>query len=147
MYCKVYRSVQYMVSRSEDCMFPFRCSGIEHFLLALAPTLPDLELVVNTRDWPQTHRHSHQPLPVFSFSKTRDNYVSGEGSGTLINVLLAGHHVPGVGVLVRGPGHLPLPLRPGEMGPTQGESRTGRQGHSLAAEEGGGHVPRQPDLR
>lgn len=69
-----YQIIDGVLYRSEDCMFPFRCSGIEHFLLALAPTLPDLELVVNTRDWPQTHRHSHQPLPVFSFSKTRDNY-------------------------------------------------------------------------
>ena len=62
--------------RSHDCMFPFRCAGIEHYLLSLADSLPDLELVVNTRDWPQIHRATSQPLPVFSFSKTKENHVS-----------------------------------------------------------------------
>ena len=39
--------------RSKDCMFPFRCQGLEHFLHQLAPGLPDTEFVINTRDWPQ----------------------------------------------------------------------------------------------
>ena len=54
-------------------MFPFRCTGIEHFLLKLLNEnkIPDTEFVVNTRDWPQLHRAvTRDPVPVFSFSKT-----------------------------------------------------------------------------
>lgn len=58
--------------RSEDCMFPFRCQGIEHFLLQLAPSLADTEFIVNTRDWPQLSKYLHDKLPVFSFSKTEE---------------------------------------------------------------------------
>jgi len=66
-----YQIIDGQLYRSEDCMFPFRCSGIEHFLLSLAADLPDTELVVNTRDWPQLHSGmSSSPVPVFSFSKT-----------------------------------------------------------------------------
>ena len=70
---KVARSTKYQVIngtlyRSEECMFPFRCVGIEHFLLEVAKDLPDTEFVVNVRDWPQASKHG-PPLPVFSFSK------------------------------------------------------------------------------
>lgn len=51
-------------------MFPSRCAGIEHFLLKLAPKLPDTEMVINTRDWPQAYRNYARP--VFSFSKTAE---------------------------------------------------------------------------
>ena len=71
-----YQIIKGKLYRSEDCMFPFRCAGIEHFLLELAPSLPDLEILVNTRDWPQIHRATSPPLPVLSFSKTAENYVS-----------------------------------------------------------------------
>ena len=71
-----YQIIRGELYRSEDCMFPFRCVGIEHFLLELAPSLPDLEILINTRDWPQIHRATSQPLPVFSFSKTGEHYVS-----------------------------------------------------------------------
>jgi len=60
--------------RSQDCMFPFRCEGIQHFLLQLAPSLPDTEFVVNTRDWPQLNKFMQEKLPVFSFSKTGEFY-------------------------------------------------------------------------
>ncbi len=53
--------------RDESCYFPPRCAGIEHFLLELAPELPDLEFLVNVQDHPVTA--SDRPLPVFSFSK------------------------------------------------------------------------------
>ncbi|HSS78093.1 MAG TPA: glycosyl transferase family 90, partial [Thermoanaerobaculia bacterium] len=53
--------------RDEKCYFPARCAGIEHFLLEIAPGLPDLEFLVNVQDPPVTRRDS--PLPVFSFSK------------------------------------------------------------------------------
>src|SRR6185295_6134085 len=53
--------------RDEKCYFPPRCAGIEHFLLEIAPELPDLEFLVNVQDDPVT-TVAH-PLPVFSFSK------------------------------------------------------------------------------
>jgi protein glucosyltransferase len=53
--------------RDEKCYFPPRCAGIEHFLLEIAPELPDLEFLVNIQDHPVTRIES--PLPVFSFSK------------------------------------------------------------------------------
>lgn len=53
--------------RDEQCYFPSRCAGIEHFLLEIAPELPDLEFLVNVQDHPVTRIGS--PLPVFSFSK------------------------------------------------------------------------------
>ncbi len=53
--------------RDEKCYFPPRCQGIEHFLLEIAPQLPDLEFLINVQDYPVTQIES--PLPVFSFSK------------------------------------------------------------------------------
>lgn len=53
--------------RDEKCYFPARCEGIEHFLLEIAPELPDLEFLVNVQDHPVTSLRS--PLPVLSFSK------------------------------------------------------------------------------
>ena len=58
-------------------MFPFRCIGIEHFLLEVLKDprsrIPDTDFVVNTRDWPQLHRAlTRDPVPVFSFSKTSE---------------------------------------------------------------------------
>lgn len=53
-------------------MFPARCAGIEHFILGLLPKLPDMEFIVNTRDWPQIHKQYGVFGPVFSFSKTSD---------------------------------------------------------------------------
>ena len=64
--------VRYQISdgrlyRGRDCPFSKRCEGIEHFLLEVAPELPDLEIVVNVNDFPLTS--SADPLPVLSFSK------------------------------------------------------------------------------
>jgi len=69
-----YQIVGGKLYRSKDCMFPFRCEGIQHFLLQLAPSLPDTEFVVNTRDWPQLNKYMQDKLPVFSFSKTGEFY-------------------------------------------------------------------------
>lgn len=55
-------------------MFPSRCAGVEHFLLQLLPKLPNIEFILNTRDWPQIHKQYGQFGPVFSFSKTMDYY-------------------------------------------------------------------------
>lgn len=55
----------------EDCLFPARCQGVEHFLLKLAPKLADFEIVINNNDWPfvskQFNEHS---IPLMSFSRT-----------------------------------------------------------------------------
>jgi len=67
-----YQIVGGKLYRSEDCMFPFRCQGIEHFLLQLTPSLADSEFVVNTRDWPQLSKYMQDKLPIFSFSKTEE---------------------------------------------------------------------------
>lgn len=63
-----YQVVNHTLYRSDDCMFPFRCVGIEHFLLEVVHRLPDLEMVVNVRDWPQADKRGPK-LPIFSFSK------------------------------------------------------------------------------
>lgn len=57
-------------------MFPSRCAGIEHFLLKLAPDLPDMDLVINTRDYPQSSKHFGGPLPIFSFSKVNKLFIN-----------------------------------------------------------------------
>lgn len=58
---------------SQDCLFPSRCDGVEHFLLKISSKLPDFEIVVNNNDWPFIKKYFHpQPLPLFSFSKTPD---------------------------------------------------------------------------
>ncbi|CAN7999062.1 unnamed protein product [Ixodes hexagonus] len=66
-----YQVIDHNLYRGEECMFPFRCSGVEHFLLKIVDDLPDTEFVLNTRDWPQAHKR-YDPLPVLSFSKTPD---------------------------------------------------------------------------
>lgn len=48
-----------------------RCSGVEHFMLEVIDRLPDLEVVVNVRDYPQVPSWVQPTLPVFSFSKVR----------------------------------------------------------------------------
>lgn len=47
----------------------FRCSGVEHFILQLIDRLPDMEMVINVRDYPQVPKWVESSLPVFSFSK------------------------------------------------------------------------------
>lgn len=51
------------------CNSIFRCSGVEHFILQLIDSLPDMEMVVNVRDYPQVPKWVDSSLPVFSFSK------------------------------------------------------------------------------
>ncbi|XP_026323939.1 O-glucosyltransferase rumi homolog [Hyposmocoma kahamanoa] len=70
-----YQIIDQKLYRDKDCHFPSRCAGVEHYLNALAPNLPNMEFVINTRDWPQINRKwGHQRAPVFSFSKTKDYY-------------------------------------------------------------------------
>ena len=68
----LYQIIDHKLYRQQDCMFEFRCRGVEHFILQLIDTLPDLELVLNTHDWPMVGSFSGRRLPVFSFSKTPD---------------------------------------------------------------------------
>ncbi|XP_017883477.1 O-glucosyltransferase rumi homolog, partial [Ceratina calcarata] len=69
-----YQIIDGKLYRQKECMFPSRCAGIEHFILKLAPRLPDMDLVINVRDYPQSSKHFGSPLPIFSFSKTRQYY-------------------------------------------------------------------------
>ncbi|XP_044743954.1 O-glucosyltransferase rumi homolog [Chrysoperla carnea] len=69
-----YQIINHKLYRQSNCMFPSRCAGIEHFLSKIISKLPDLEIIINTRDWPQISRNMKDVGPVFSFSKT-DDYV------------------------------------------------------------------------
>nr|CAG4640923.1 EOG090X07KN [Eulimnadia texana] len=71
----IYQIIDGKLYRDKECMFPSRCSGIEHFVLKIIKNLPDMELIVNTRDWPQVSKHFGTPLPIFSFSKVQKQYL------------------------------------------------------------------------
>uniref|UniRef100_T1J8Z6 Glycosyl transferase CAP10 domain-containing protein n=1 Tax=Strigamia maritima TaxID=126957 RepID=T1J8Z6_STRMM len=66
-----YQIIDHKLYRQKDCLFAFRCSGVEYFLLRILDGLPDVEFVLNTRDWPQSPKQWKQ-MPIFSFSKTAD---------------------------------------------------------------------------
>ncbi|XP_060646898.1 O-glucosyltransferase rumi [Drosophila nasuta] len=67
-----YKIYEKQLYRDASCMFPTRCQGIEHFLLSLLPQLPNMDLVINTRDYPQLHKSWTREGPVLSFSKTSE---------------------------------------------------------------------------
>lgn len=69
-----YKVFEHRLYRDPSCMFPARCQGIEHFLLPLVATLPNMDLVINTRDYPQLNSAWGNSArgPVFSFSKTKE---------------------------------------------------------------------------
>ncbi|KAI8130355.1 O-glucosyltransferase rumi [Lucilia cuprina] len=68
-----YKIYKHKLYRHANCMFPSRCEGVEHFILKLLPKLPDMDFILNTRDYPQVHsKFGNQMRPVFSFSKTVD---------------------------------------------------------------------------
>ncbi|KAG8232607.1 hypothetical protein J437_LFUL010729 [Ladona fulva] len=69
-----YQIINHKLYREKECMYPARCSGVEHFILKVIKKIPNLELVLNTRDWPQVSKHYSEPKPVFSFSKTDGYY-------------------------------------------------------------------------
>jgi protein glucosyltransferase len=62
--------------RNDEAMFPFRSSGVEHFLLKIVDKLPDTEFILNTQDWPQTTTWQNKKLPIFSFSKVVNDNLS-----------------------------------------------------------------------
>ena len=48
--------LQHALYRSSDddhCCILCRCKGIEHFLLQIMDQLPDVEMIINVRDYPQ----------------------------------------------------------------------------------------------
>ncbi|XP_070577537.1 protein O-glucosyltransferase 1-like [Ptychodera flava] len=63
-----YQIIKHKLYRSKECMFPARCSGVEYFILKIINKLPDMELIINVRDYPQSPKYT-DPKPVFSFSK------------------------------------------------------------------------------
>lgn len=67
-----FQIIQHKIYRDRICLFPARCAGVEYFLKANAKQLPDMEFIVNCRDWPQIHNNWSAHGPVFSFSKTND---------------------------------------------------------------------------
>lgn len=67
----LYQVIEHKLYRGRKCMFPVRCSGVEHFLLKLVDDLPNMEFVVNVQDYPQAPKHSSVLIPIFSFSKVR----------------------------------------------------------------------------
>ncbi|XP_018571256.1 O-glucosyltransferase rumi homolog [Anoplophora glabripennis] len=67
-----YQIIVNKLYRDKSCMFPARCAGIEHFIFDLLPKLPNMEFIVNTRDWPQIHKQYGIFGPIFSFSKSPD---------------------------------------------------------------------------
>lgn len=69
-----YQIINHRLFRDKECMFPTRCTGVEHFLKQLLSILPDSEFIINTRDWPQVSKHYGSLRPVFSFSKNQDYY-------------------------------------------------------------------------
>lgn len=69
-----YQIIDHKLYRDKDCMFPSRCEGIEHFIYKAIDRLPDMDLIINVRDYPQVHK-SWTPLPVLSFSKDVTQYI------------------------------------------------------------------------
>ncbi|XP_048406289.1 protein O-glucosyltransferase 1 isoform X2 [Stegostoma tigrinum] len=57
-----------------NCSCHQRCSGVEHFILEIIDQLPDMEFVLNVRDYPQVPNWMKPIRPVLSFSKTSEYY-------------------------------------------------------------------------
>nr|CAG4646318.1 EOG090X07KN [Macrothrix elegans] len=62
-----YQIIGHKLYREKDCMFPSRCSGIQHFIKKVIDQLPDMEFIVNTRDWPQTPDYLDITYPAWTF--------------------------------------------------------------------------------
>ncbi len=68
-----YQIIDHKLYREKECLFPSRCEGVEHFILKAIDWLPNMDLIINVRDYPQVHK-SWNALPVFSFSKDITQY-------------------------------------------------------------------------
>ena len=71
-----YQIVDKRLYREEKCTFPARCEGIEHFIRKSLPELPNMDLFINVRDYPQVGKYfdSQNQFPIFSFSKDTKDY-------------------------------------------------------------------------
>lgn len=65
----LYQIINGTLYRQASCLFPARCTGVEYFLLKMIDKLPNMDMIINTRDYPQSSKHFEEALPVFSFSK------------------------------------------------------------------------------
>lgn len=72
-----YQIIDGKLYRQSNCMFPSRCEGIEHFLLRIIKQLPNIDLVINVRDYPQVPKYYSldQQWPIFSFSKESKKFA------------------------------------------------------------------------
>ncbi|XP_054159683.1 O-glucosyltransferase rumi homolog [Oppia nitens] len=68
-----YQVINHTLYRDMDCMFPSRCQGIEYFIKKAINQLPNMDLIINVRDYPQVH-NNWDDLPVLSFSKDTTQY-------------------------------------------------------------------------
>jgi len=66
-----YQVIDHKLYRQHSCMFPSRCSGVEHFILTVVNNLPDMEFALNVHDWPKSPKY-RSPMPVLSFSKVKN---------------------------------------------------------------------------
>lgn len=69
-----YQLINHTLYRHKDCLFPSRCEGVQYFLLKLTD-LPDFEIIVNPRDYPQVSKHFSTKIPIFSFSKVFSCFI------------------------------------------------------------------------
>lgn len=71
-----YQVIDGKLYREENCHFPARCAGVEHYMKSLnLKKLSNMEVSINTRDWPQVNKlWGQKKAPVLSFSKTKDYY-------------------------------------------------------------------------
>ncbi len=59
------------LSFKQPDFYLLRCKGIDHFILEVIDELPDMEFILNDRDYPQIHK-TRPLMPVFSFSKANN---------------------------------------------------------------------------
>ncbi|KAI3383706.1 hypothetical protein SNEBB_004129 [Seison nebaliae] len=69
-----YQIINGRIFRSKDCMFEARCNGIEHFLKQIKKKVKNVEFVLNTKDWPSSSKYFGSAVPIFSFSKVREEH-------------------------------------------------------------------------
>lgn len=71
-----YQIINNKLYRQKDCLFQFRCKGIEYYLLkALKQNkFKNIDLLINVHDWPQIYNSYKKKdlFPVLSFSKDVD---------------------------------------------------------------------------
>lgn len=68
-----YQIINHRLYRQDECMFPSRCFGIEHFIHKVIEDLPNMDIAINVHDWPKSSKYT-SPLPVLSFSKVNTHH-------------------------------------------------------------------------